>query len=76
MKKYIMEKSTFEKTAIWNRAYEIFTDPNRSESQQYNHMQQYLESEVKAGNITVLEKCLISHDTMVTSGYCDDLEWE
>ena len=52
---------------IWNEAYNIFTDYNRTESQQYNDMQSYLQDCVRQGKITQLDKCYMAKDVMRTA---------
>lgn len=53
---------------IWNEAYNIFTDGERSEGAQYNDMQKFLEEQVKAGNISASDKCYMAKDVMETAG--------
>lgn len=53
-----------EFTEIWNEAYNIFTDSERTEGAQYNDMQNYLLKQVKAGNINAADKCYIAKDVM------------
>lgn len=55
-------------TEIWNGAYSIFTDGERSEGAQYNDMQKFLEGQVKAGNISASDKCYMAKDVMKTAG--------
>lgn len=52
---------------IWNEAYNIYTDTNRSEGKQYNDMQKFLLDRVKDGSITALDKCYIARDVMKTA---------
>ena len=54
-------------TEIWNEAYNIFTDNNRTESAQYNDMQRFLLQHVRAGHLTMTDKCIIAHDIMETA---------
>lgn len=55
-------------TEIWNEAYNIFTDGNRTESGRYNDMQRYLMDQVKAGRISIGDKCCMAADVMETAG--------
>ena len=55
-------------TEIWNEAYNIFTDDNRTESGRYNDMQRFLMERVKAGAISMADKCHIAADVMETAG--------
>lgn len=55
-------------TEIWNEAYNIFTDGTRSEGACYNDMQKYLLEQVKAGNITMADKCYMVSDIMEAAG--------
>ena len=54
-------------TDIFNEAYNIFTDWNRTEGAQYNDMQRFLMNQVKEGNISALDKCYIARDVMQTA---------
>lgn len=53
---------------IWNEAYNIFTDGERSEGAQYNDMQRFLMDQVKSGAISMTEKSKIASDVMETAG--------
>jgi hypothetical protein len=53
---------------IFNRALAIYTDRRLSEGAQYNRMQDYLWAQVKAGQISALEKCRMARDVMETAG--------
>lgn len=53
-------------TEIWNEAYNIYTDINRSESAQYNDMQRFLMEQVKAGHLNIADKCYMAKDIMET----------
>lgn len=55
-------------TEIWNEAYNIFTDGSRTEGGRYNDMQRYLMECVKAGQITLADKCCMVSDIMETAG--------
>lgn len=55
-------------TEIWNEAYNIFTDGDRSEGAQYNDMQRFLEEQVKAGVLSASDKCYMARDVMETAG--------
>ena len=55
-------------TEIWNEAYNIFTDEDRSEGAQYNDMQRFLEEQVKAGNLGASDKCVMARDVMEAAG--------
>ena len=55
-------------TEIWNEAYNIFTDDDRTEGAQYNDMQRFLMNQVKAGNISMADKCYMARDVMETAG--------
>lgn len=52
---------------IWNEAYSIYTDSNRTEGAQYNDMQSYLRDQVKAGNIDMATKFAMAADIMRTA---------
>ena len=54
-------------TEIWNEAYNIFTDSERSEAAQYNDMQRFLEAQVKAGNLSMADKCTMVADIRETA---------
>lgn len=60
-------REIMEYTEIWNKAYNIFTDENRSEAAQYNDMQKYLMNEVIAGNLPLKDKFYIARDIIETS---------
>lgn len=60
-------ENTMEFTEIWNEAYNIFTDNERTEGAQYNDMQKYLSEQIKAGNISAVDKCYIAKDVMETA---------
>lgn len=53
---------------IWNEAYNLFTDETKSEGRCYNDMQRFLLEQVKAGNLSMADKCAIAHDVMETAG--------
>lgn len=53
---------------IWNEAYNIFTDGERTEGACYNDMQKFLMEQVKAGNLSMADKCVMAHDIMETAG--------
>ena len=53
---------------IWNDAYNIYTDDDRTEAAQYNDMQRFLMNQVKAGNISMADKCYMARDIMETAG--------
>ncbi len=55
-------------TEIWNEAYDIFTDGNRTEGGRYNDMQRFLMEQVKAGAISQADKCHMAADVMETAG--------
>jgi len=55
-------------TEIWNEGYNIFTDGERSEAAQYNDMQRFLMNQVKAGNISMTDKCTMAAEIMETAG--------
>ena len=55
-------------TEIWNEAYNIFTDGSRTDGGRYNDMQKYLMSQVKAGRLTLADKCHMASDIMETAG--------
>lgn len=57
-----------EFTEIWNEAYNIYTDSERSEGAQYNDMQRFLMDQVKAGNLDMADKCTMAADIMETAG--------
>lgn len=46
-------------TEIYNKAFDIFFDPNRSEGAKYNDMQSYLREQIRKGIITVKQKAEI-----------------
>lgn len=52
---------------IWNEAYSIYTDSNRTEGAQYNDMQSFLRDQVKAGNIDMATKFAMAADIMRTA---------
>lgn len=54
-------------TEIWNEAYNIFTDGNRSEGARFNDMQRFLMDQVKKGNIGREDKFIMAHDIMETA---------
>lgn len=47
---------------IWQEAYEKFTDGSWSEGIRYMNMQAYLMNQVKQGNLSIFDKCIIEHD--------------
>lgn len=55
-------------TEIWNKAYNIYTDDDRTEGARYNDMQRFLMSQVEAGSISMADKCYMAHDVMETAG--------
>ena len=55
-------------TEIWNKAYNIFTDGSRTESGCYNDMQRYLMDQVKAGRISLADKCHMAAAIMECAG--------
>lgn len=55
-------------TEIWNEAYNIFTDENRSEGGRFNDMQRFLLEQVRAGFLNMADKCYMVHDIMETAG--------
>ena len=55
-------------TEIWNEAYNIFTDGERTESGRYNDMQRFLLDKVKAGELSMADKCHMVADIMETAG--------
>lgn len=54
-------------TNIRNEAYNIYTDPDRSEGARYNDMQKYLLAQVEAGAISATDKCFIARAIMETA---------
>jgi len=54
-------------TEIWNEAYNIYTDGRRSEGGRYNDMQRFLLDQVKKGNLSPHDKCIMAHDIMKTA---------
>lgn len=54
-------------TTIWNEAYNIFTDNDRSEGAQYNDMQRYLMQQVNEGFLSFADKCYMAKDIMETA---------
>lgn len=52
---------------IWNEAYNIYTDWNRSEGARYNDMQSFLLGQVKQGNLSAADKCTLARDVMATA---------
>lgn len=52
---------------IWNEAYNIYTDWNRSEGARYNDMQSFLWEQVKQGNLSAADKCTLARDVMATA---------
>ena len=55
-------------TEIWNEAYNIFTDENKSEGGRFNDMQRFLLEQVRAGFLNMADKCYMVHDIMETAG--------
>ena len=55
-------------TEIWNEAYNIYTDGSRSEGRAYNDMQRFLWDQVKKGNLSPIDKCIMARDIMETAG--------
>lgn len=55
-------------TEIWNEAYNIYTDGERTEGGRYNDMQSFLMDQVKAGHISMADKCYMAKDIMETAG--------
>lgn len=55
-------------TEIFNEAYNIFVDGDRSEAAQYNDMQRFLMDRVKAGDLSIVDKCYMARDVMETAG--------
>lgn len=53
-------------TEIWNEAYNIFADEERSDGARYNDMQQFLLDQVKAGELSMADKCYMARDIMET----------
>ena len=56
--KYIMKCSN--SVEVYNKAFAIYHDVERSESRAYNDMQKYLQEEVKAGRLDGTDKCIIA----------------
>lgn len=54
-------------TDIWNEAYNIFVDPERTDGARYNDMQAFLREQVGAGYITEADKCTMAADIMKTA---------
>ena len=54
-------------TEIWNEAYNIYTDAERSEGAQYNDMQRYLMDCVNRGELSFADKCHMAKDIMETA---------
>jgi len=55
-------------TEIWNEAYNIFTDEDRSEGGRFNDMQRFLLEQVKEGFLSMADKCCMVADIMETAG--------
>ena len=61
-------RKTMTFTEIFNEAYNIFTDGERSEGARYNDMQRFLMKQVKEGNLSPTDKCIMARDVMETAG--------
>lgn len=55
-------------TEIWNEAYNIFTDDDRTEGGRYNDMQRFLIEQVNKGYLSMADKCYMARDIMETAG--------
>lgn len=55
-------------TDIWNEAYNIYTDAERSDGARYNDMQAFLMDQVRAGVLSAADKCTMAADIMQTAG--------
>lgn len=53
---------------IWNEAYNIYTDEDRTEGGRFNDMQRFLMDQVKAGALSMADKCCMVGDIMETAG--------
>ena len=58
---------------IWNKAYDIFTDGERTEGARCNDMQKYLWDQVKEGTIDENEKFRMVREIMECCDPCQDL---
>lgn len=55
-------------TEIWNEAYNIYTDGERTDGGRYNDMQRFLVDCVNRGWISFADKCYMARDIMETAG--------
>lgn len=62
----LKEKKDVDFTAIWNEAYNIYTDGARTEGARFNDMQAYLKAQVSAGNLTEADMFTMAADVMRT----------